>query len=108
MSGRVEASRRWTMTGLRRSACALVVVLGLLGSGSAGADTYTKTKYPVVLAHGMAGFQTLFGVVDYWYGIPSALRNGGTKVYVTKVPALASSEARGEKLLAQVEYIAAS
>ena len=38
--------------------------------------SYTKTKYPIVLAHGAAGFDSLFGVLDYWYGIPSALDDG--------------------------------
>jgi triacylglycerol lipase len=77
-----------------------------------GADTYTKTKYPIVLCHGMAGFDSLFGVVDYFYGIDSALTSGGAEVYVTHVPAFDSSEARGEELLAEVEdldvrYVAA-
>ena len=42
---------------------------------------YTKTKYPVVLAPGVLGFDKLVGFVDYWYGIPSAMRDGGAKVY---------------------------
>ena len=44
---------------------------------------YTKTKYPIVLAHGLGGFDELFGVYDYWFGIPDALRDGGATVYVT-------------------------
>lgn len=70
-------------------------------------DTYTKTKYPIVLCHGMAGFDSLFGVVDYFYGIESALKSGGADVYVTHVPAFDSTEARGEELLAEVEDIVA-
>ncbi|MFT3766812.1 MAG: triacylglycerol lipase [Minicystis sp.] len=70
-------------------------------------DTYTQTKYPIVLCHGMAGFDSLFGVVDYFYGIESALKSGGAKVYVTHVPQFNSTEARGEALLAQVEDLAA-
>lgn len=69
---------------------------------------YTATRYPIVLAHGMSGWKELFGVLDYFYGIPSELRSSGAKVYVTSVSAFASSEARGEQLLAQVEYIAAA
>jgi triacylglycerol lipase len=68
---------------------------------------YANTKYPIVLCHGMAGFDTLFGVLDYWYEIPSALRAAGADVYVTKVPSFNSSEARGEALLEQVEEITA-
>jgi triacylglycerol lipase len=70
-------------------------------------DTYTKTRNPIVLAHGMAGFDTLFGVLDYFYGIESTLKSGGAEVYVTHVPQFNSSEARGEALLDQVENIAA-
>ena len=64
------------------------------------ASTYSQTKYPIVLAHGMFGFKTLLGgVVDYWYQIPSDLQANGAKVYVTQVAALESSEVRGEQLL---------
>ena len=66
-----------------------------------------KTKYPIVLAHGAAGFDELFGVVEYWYGIPSALRSKGATVFVTEVSQLNSTEVRGEQLLAQVETIVA-
>jgi triacylglycerol lipase len=31
-----------------------------------------KTKYPIVLAHGMAGFDQLFGVFEYFFGIPAS------------------------------------
>lgn len=69
--------------------------------------TYAKTKNPVVLAHGMAGFDELFGVYEYWYGIPDYLRDYGATVYVTTVPQFNSTEARGERLLAQVAQIKA-
>src|SRR6478609_8137358 len=49
------------------------------------ADTYTATKYPIVLCHGMAGFDSLFGVLDYFYGVESSLTSGGAKVFVTHV-----------------------
>ena len=48
---------------------------------SAQAAGYTETKYPIVLVHGLFGFDNI-GPVDYWYGIPSALRSDGAKVYV--------------------------
>ena len=69
--------------------------------------SYTKTKYPIVLAHGMAGFDELFGIYEYWYGIPSALRDGGAQVFVTNVSQFNTTEARGEQLLAQVRQIIA-
>lgn len=67
---------------------------------------YTKTQYPIVLAHGMSGFDNI-GPVDYWYQIPSDLRKDGAKVFATQVSAFESSEVRGEQLLAQVEEIPA-
>ncbi|WP_137885542.1 triacylglycerol lipase [Pseudomonas sp. 2FE] len=90
---------------------ALCLASGLLISSQAeagwfGSSGYTQTKYPVVLAHGMLGFDSILGI-DYWYGIPSALRSDGAKVYITEVSQLDTSEARGEQLLAQVEEIVA-
>lgn len=68
--------------------------------------TYAKTRYPIVLAHGMSGFDSI-GPIGYWYGIPEDLRRNGASVYVTQVSAFNSSDNRGEQLLAQVEEIAA-
>jgi len=72
-----------------------------------GASTYTKTQYPIVLCHGMAGFDSLFGVLDYFYGIESSLTSGGADMHITHVPSFDSTEARGEALLAEVEDIVA-
>jgi triacylglycerol lipase len=55
----------------------------------------------------MGGFDELFGVYEYFFGIPSDLRQGGAKVYLTTVSSFASTEARGEQLLDQIEYVAA-
>ena len=90
---------------------ALCLGAGLLVSAPShaflfGSSGYTKTKYPIVLTHGMLGFDSILGV-DYWYGIPSALRRDGAQVYITEVSQLDTSEARGEQLLRQVEEIAA-
>ena len=72
------------------------------------ASTYTKTRYPIVLAHGLTGFRSLFGVLDYFFAIPSDLRSGGAQVFVTQVTPVASAEQRGEQLLAQIEHIVAT
>jgi triacylglycerol lipase len=69
--------------------------------------SYTKTKYPIVLAHGLSGFDELFGVYEYWFGIPDALADGGATVFVTEVSQLNSTEARGEQLIDQIEQIVA-
>ena len=68
---------------------------------------YTQTKYPIVLVHGLFGFDSL-GPVDYFYGIASGLRSGGATVYVTSVSAANSTEVRGEQLLLQVKQILAA
>ena len=57
---------------------------------------YTKTKYPVVLAPGVLGFDKLVGFVDYWYGIPSAMQDGGAKVYITSASVDASKKYLGD------------
>ncbi|MEN9842667.1 MAG: hypothetical protein RLZZ612_496 [Pseudomonadota bacterium] len=68
---------------------------------------YTKTKYPVVLAHGIFGFDTLAGV-DYFYDIPRQLRADGATVFQTQQSATQSSEVRGEQLLAELRRLKAA
>ena len=41
-------------------------------------SSYAETRYPIVLAHGMAGFDNI-GPLDYWYGIPGDLRHRGLR-----------------------------
>jgi triacylglycerol lipase len=91
---------------------ALVAALVLTSAGSASAWCWwncntAKTYYPIVLAHGMAGFDELFGVYEYWYGIPDALEDKGATVFVTSVSQFNTSQARGEQLIAQIETITA-
>ena len=67
-------------------------------ASAARADTYTQTRYPVVLVHGAFGFDAI-GPLDYFYAIPSSLRASGAIVFTPSVSALNSTEARGEQLL---------
>ena len=92
----------WSAT-LTATLCAGAMVV----SNDAHASGYTETQYPIVLAHGMSGFDSLFGVVDYWPGIVAALESGGAQVFVTEVSQFNQTEVRGEQLLAQVEEIVA-
>lgn len=85
---------------------AALLALALLPA-SAWAAGYTQTKYPILLVHGIFGFDNV-GFVDYFYGIPSALRADGAKVYVAQVAAANSHEVRGEQLLTQVKQILAA
>lgn len=99
-----------------RTFAAVLAVLGTvaMAAGPAAACwywwdgcSYTRTKYPIVLEHGLSGFDQLFGVVDYWYQIPWALQDGGAYVYVADTSAFNSSTQRGEQLLAQVQQVIA-
>ena len=67
---------------------------------------YTDTKYPIVLTHGLYGFDSLLGI-DYWHKVPETLRKDGAEVYLTTVSNSHSPSVRGEQLLAQVEEIIA-
>lgn len=78
----------------------------ILLAGFAHAGDYTKTKYPLVLAPGVLGFDKVLGI-EYWYGIPGALREDGAQVFVTSASAFNTSEARGEQTLRQVQEILA-
>jgi triacylglycerol lipase len=96
----------------RRGRLQIGLALALAGSTAlvpeiAAAAGYTETKHPIVLCHGMAGFDELFGIYEYFSGIPQALSKDGAKVFVTEVPQFNSTEARGEALLAQIEEILA-
>src|SRR5690554_7222373 len=83
----------------------LLVAAGLSAEAQASwfssSSNYTQTRYPIVLSHGMLGWDSMLGI-DYWYGIPQALRKDGATVYVTQVSQLDTSQARGEQLLEQV------
>lgn len=85
---------------------ACVLALGVTPM-AAWAGTYTQTKHPIVLVHGLFGFDNI-GPVEYFYGIPSSLRADGAKVYTVQVAAANSTEVRGEQLLTQVKQILAA
>jgi triacylglycerol lipase len=82
--------------------------LALLSSPTAlnAADTYTQTKYPIVLVHGLLGFDAL-GPVQYFYGVPSELRRSGATVYTASVSQSNSTEVRGEQLLKELQALKA-
>lgn len=97
-----------------RHGAAIAIAAGWLVTSASAASAwclfncnYTKTKYPIVLAHGMAGFDELFGVYEYWFGIPDELEDGGARVFVTEVSQFNATEARGEQLIDQIEQIVA-
>ncbi|TDR41641.1 triacylglycerol lipase [Tahibacter aquaticus] len=86
----------------------LGVLLCLFAAAPVAAQSgYTQTRHPIVLVHGLLGFDSLLGVYDYWYGIPSQLRSGGAKVYVASVAAANSSAVRGEQLIRDLDHLRA-
>lgn len=76
------------------------------GGSASVKSSYAKTKYPIVLAHGMAGFSAV-GPLQYWNGITEDLVANGASVYVAQQASFNSSEVRGEQLLLQVKQILA-
>lgn len=71
--------------------------------------TYRKPLSPIVLAHGLMGFDelrlvgTLLPGVHYWRGITEALIANGNEVILTSVPPSASIEERAAKLSNDIE-----
>ena len=57
-------------------AASLLLTAAAVTAAPAIASTYAQTNYPIVLAHGMAGFDKI-GPIDYWYGIPQDLASNG-------------------------------
>jgi triacylglycerol lipase len=70
-------------------------------------ESFARLDAPIVLAHGLGGF-TRIGVgpvtlATYFRGIPQAMEAAGNRVLVTRVPPLAGSDRRAERLGEQIE-----
>jgi len=67
-------------------------------------QNYATPKHPIVLAHGLLGFDelrlagSLLPGVHYWRGITDAMRANGIEVIIASVPASGSIEERALKL----------
>jgi triacylglycerol lipase len=85
---------------LKALGAAALALFALHGSSHAQS---TATRYPVVLVHGLFGFDSTLITGDYFYGIVSDLRRNGATVLVPEVPAVNSNEVRGEALLAALK-----
>ena len=89
----------------RHLVVALVLLLcSALAQAQAG---YTQTRHPIVLVHGLFGFDRALGVYDYWYGIGDELRAGGATVYTASVSAANATELRGEQLIRDLDTLRA-
>jgi triacylglycerol lipase len=60
-----------------------------------------RTRYPIVLVHGLFGFDQVLGV-DYFFQVPAALRREGAQVFVAQVSAVNTPQVRGEQLIQQM------
>ena len=91
---------------LKQTLLTTLAATGLMAA-PAQADNSGDTKYPVVLVHGMAGFDSVLGY-DYFYGVKSALEAVGTdEIYTPQVTGWENNTARGEELLTYVENLVA-
>jgi len=86
---------------MRRVIATALAAAALLGAVQAQAN-YTQTKYPIVLVHGITGFNTIGGLINYFHSIPWNLERDGAKVYVASVAAFNDSEQRGAALAQQI------
>ncbi|KAJ5810590.1 uncharacterized protein N7503_002808 [Penicillium pulvis] len=72
-------------------------------------EKYDSPKHPIVLAHGLLGFDELrlagpyLPGVQYWRGIKEALSAKGIEVITATVPPSASIEERAEALAREIE-----
>jgi triacylglycerol lipase len=84
-----------------------VVFLALSWLPAQAQASYTQTENPVVLVHGLMGFDSLLGIYDYFFLIPNNLRSGGATVYVANLSASNYSEVRGEQLIDELDTLRA-
>ncbi|NOU50173.1 triacylglycerol lipase [Pseudoalteromonas sp. JBTF-M23] len=82
------------------------LIIGFFTLWGASAHSSEELEYPVVLVHGLFGFDNLLGV-DYFYRVPSVIQQEGGNVYVAEVSSAHNSELRGEQLLEQVALVRA-
>ncbi len=71
----------------------LLLPVSAFAGGSAPSDT-CDTRYPIVMAHGMGFSAEVFGIVDYWWGIPEAMEDEGADVFITSVNGMDSTRAK--------------
>lgn len=61
-----------------------------------------NTRYPIVLVHGLSGFDDVL-FVQYFHQVPGTLKDGRARVYVPNLSAWDGVEARGEQLLRYIQ-----
>lgn len=79
------------------------IILFTYSSFAANEHDLAKTKYPIVLIHGLFGFDSLVGLINYWGRLPKFLRANGAEVLIAHVSQAHSIEACGEQLYLQLK-----
>ena len=67
-------------------------------------DDSVNTRYPILLVHGLFGFDRI-GSHHYFHGIKQALNECGASVFVPIISAANDNEARGDQLLKQIHNL---
>ena len=62
------------------------------------------TQFPIMLVHGLFGFDRI-GPFELFHNIRHSLRSAGARVFVPYLSATHCNEARGEQLLGQIERV---
>ncbi len=75
----------------------MLCALALAGPSPAVAG-YTNTQHPIVLVHGVSGFDTVGGLINYFHHIPWNLERSGATVETVSVSFVNDSWTRGEQL----------
>lgn len=63
-----------------------------------------QTKYPIILHHGIAGWDSIFGI-DYFFRVKSYLKRKGFKVFITEVTPFGSLQTRTDQLKVIVDNV---
>lgn len=96
-----------------RPAALLLLLAAAACADSTGADLASSEALapargprPIVLLHGMAGFDRI-GPLDYFFGVADALEADGHQVFTTQVDPLQTIEVRAGELTDQIDRILA-
>jgi len=97
-------------TKVKKLAASVAIASTAMGASvtttSVMADTSGAVQNPIVLVHGLSGFDSILG--DYFYGVRGALNGvGASQVYTPQISGWESDEFRGEELLTYVQEVLA-
>ncbi len=84
----------------------IIFLLFIISLTAFSAGDYCKTRYPILLVHGISASGRTPGV-KYWGGIPQALRDEGAVVYLSGQKLYASHSDNAKLLKKRVQYILA-